>query len=490
MGITWPSCVRISSEAAVKPSDASQFPARHSRRPSHQHAVASPSASFRERCASRSSWSRPRAGSSSAAHTSCLARRSVGPRSSGHEASVRSSALASESSACAIPRPARKCHSARAASARHLTSASSVRRDARTASSACSAPRSAPSPQAIKLARRIWVVASSEASPVASASACSQRGATARGSACMSASWTSTAARRVPAGAAFSACSRRTIARSVSPATSCVCAARNRRRRASSICTSGVSRRACSASCAADAGAPRAWADRAAASMAPAISASARLVGESKVAGALLVRRGDTREPCMQRPPSGGRQAHRDSRAQQRVRESQSVAFELDDACLECLDESRVRVPRERRLDEIRRRFGECSDDVHHVVCGAREPVEALAEELCEVLGDRERFARRRSDVAALERPGELEREERVPAGGLVDPQECRPDERDAEPRVDQLTCRADAEPPRPRGPRAGRGSSERSRRATPRGTRVARRQARVRGAGARSAAR
>ena len=89
-----------------------------------------------------------------------------------------------------------------------------------------------------------------------------------------------------------------------------------------------------------------------------------------------------------------------------------------------------------------------CSDrrcKTERIACRRWKAGQAYANQPFERLRHRQRFER--IDIA-VERPSDLEREERVAARALVDPEKCLACERSAETIAEQPVDRADAERP------------------------------------------
>ena len=78
---------------------------------------------------------------------------------------------------------------------------------------------------------------------------------------------------------------------------------------------------------------------------------------EGEVPRALLLRRDELREPCVERSPARRRLAGGDGRAEEGMGEAEPLAVELEDARLDGLGETRVGRTGERGLDELRGRI-------------------------------------------------------------------------------------------------------------------------------------
>ena len=203
--LSWPSCVNSSTDPVAYRSASSQFPARHSVKPRNQRTVAIPEGSSIASAAVRTPERNVRARSTSADQQSCSQRAHVGPPSSSKPGSNPSSSKASLISLSGMPRPDRKYSSPYAASARHRTASSRARDAASTASLACFRPSSAPTLQRIRIATLRWIVARSQSSPPACASASRQRRRASSMLDWASARCTRTVARSVPGAATPSA---------------------------------------------------------------------------------------------------------------------------------------------------------------------------------------------------------------------------------------------------------------------------------------------
>jgi hypothetical protein len=105
-----------------------------------------------------------------------------------------------------------------------------------------------------------------------------------------------------------------------------------------------------------------------------------------------------------------------------------------------------VEASAERRLHESNGRMGERRDSARHLERRTAEAVDARVQELAEVGGNRELLAGSKRAASALERACKLEREERVAARGLPEPDQGRPRERRIEAGAQQLLNRAHAQ--------------------------------------------
>ena len=205
------------------------------------------------------------------------------------------------------------------------------------------------------------------------------------------------------------------------------------RRAASSESASGVSLRACSQSSAAAPGAPRARARSAASSSAAATSASgppaesarchARSSGSLSAAGEALVQRAAPR----------GRDAGVGDGREERVGEAQALAVALDDAGrLGVRERGRGLVGAQRGLDVGGGRPRQRRRDVDRLARRGRQRVEPAADELLHARRQRQLRAHGRARVG--QGPRDLEREERVAGGLLVQARERAAVEREVEP--------------------------------------------------------
>jgi hypothetical protein len=125
-------------------------------------------------------------------------------------------------------------------------------------------------------------------------------------------------------------------------------------------------------------------------------------------------------------------------RAEQRVREPHRVGLDLDDGCGHCLGERVVGVVEDLLEDRHgrprQRRCGE--HDLGRLARKLREP---RPDELAQVRWDRKRLAGPWLHRQFGQHPCDLQRVERVPAGFLMEAQERRAREREAEPLANDL---------------------------------------------------
>ena len=208
----------------------------------------------------------------------------------------------------------------------------------------------------------------------------------------------------------------------------------------------GVSRNACSASSAAAAGAPRLCAVRAASSRIEATSASgsavasARWRARSSLDGTISASRA-----CSDRRRDR-RLARGDRGSEQRMGEAQPLAVELEDPRVERLGEPGVEAGPTAVSTSVT--VGSATAATARATSSARatEAVDARVEELVEARRNRELLPERERSASSLESVRKLEREERVAARGLPDPDQRRPRERCVEAGAQELLEGADAQ--------------------------------------------
>ena len=147
----------------------------------------------------------------------------------------------------------------------------------------------------------------------------------------------------------------------------------------------------------------------------------------------------------MQRASTGDRLTRGNRSRQERVGESQLVLIELEDSCLERLLDPLLRGFGEHVLDQRGGRLRDGGYDSGNVECAPIEVGETLSQELVERGGQWERITGCRGAAAPLQRFGQLEREERIPARRLPEPEQRRPRECHLEPPVEELAQCADA---------------------------------------------
>ncbi len=162
---------------------------------------------------------------------------------------------------------------------------------------------------------------------------------------------------------------------------------------------------------------------------------------EGQMPRALLGIRDDGGQATVHGPPHSRRRGGGEGRDEQRVREGDQVAPELDHARLDRLLEIAVR-PLPGAGGELHHRdsrAGQRSGVQERLSRGRRKLREPGLDELAQVCRHGQRLARNRLDAGPLERPGQLEREKRVAARRLVDAQEREARKREAEPAADEL---------------------------------------------------
>ena len=146
--------------------------------------------------------------------------------------------------------------------------------------------------------------------------------------------------------------------------------------------------------------------------------------------------------------PLAGREPLVEDRGQQRVREPDRAAGELDHVRSERRLECAGLDP---RAGELCRRQARIRGREHeHLARRCVEAVETGGDELLQPFGDGERLRRIRHRAVGAERPRELERVERIPARHRVQPEQRRPGQAAGEQAVQDLMRRADAERPDP----------------------------------------
>jgi hypothetical protein len=125
--------------------------------------------------------------------------------------------------------------------------------------------------------------------------------------------------------------------------------------------------------------------------------------------------------------------------------EADPFPVELEHTRSERLVERGLRA-RHHRLDDVGGRLGHRRHDVRRLECRRREPIQPLLQK--RVQARRQRQLRTRLDPAAAadKRARQLQREEGVAAGGLVDAEQDRSRERCVEPRAEQFVDGADGQ--------------------------------------------
>ena len=170
---------------------------------------------------------------------------------------------------------------------------------------------------------------------------------------------------------------------------------------------------------------------------------------EREMAGRLLGIVHEHRQAPVQILPLRKRRIRVQNRSEQRMRESNATVDDLDDPRLERDDQRRppVLATSLQRGEEISSRVRERSDGEQHVPFVRRDPPEPFLHERAERLWSRKAPAAPKLEPAALgEGARELEREERVPPGCVVQLPQRRPGKR-ASPRsrFDQVVQRDEA---------------------------------------------
>ena len=132
------------------------------------------------------------------------------------------------------------------------------------------------------------------------------------------------------------------------------------------------------------------------------------------------------------------------------MREADPLAVELHDPCVESRSETGARAHTRGRLGERDRRMRVRGGGEEEVAALGREREQAGVDELVQRLRHRQRLTRLDRDARASEHPDDLERVERVSAGGAVHLGEKRAGQRDAEVVLDDVMQRTEIERARP----------------------------------------
>ena len=148
-----------------------------------------------------------------------------------------------------------------------------------------------------------------------------------------------------------------------------------------------------------------------------------RNLGEAKVPVASLVRARQRVGSC----------------SQQRVTELDAFLSDTDQAGFDCGVKQRFRRRPERGLHERRRRLRGGRRHEERVARSLWQPGEPVREQVAEARTEREGLTGRPLVAPSIHRAGDLEREERVAAGGLVDAPHERPRERVTRPVAEDL---------------------------------------------------
>ena len=133
-----------------------------------------------------------------------------------------------------------------------------------------------------------------------------------------------------------------------------------------------------------------------------------------------------------------------DGHREERVGEANPPRAQRDHLCVN----RRLEIDRltKRRLEQLGRRVRAHRRDEQRVSDTFGQHAKALGEKLAEILGDRKCAVELDAPAAVLERSGDVEGEERIPAGHLVKPPQRRPRERHAQARAEQLVQRTQAQ--------------------------------------------
>ena len=132
--------------------------------------------------------------------------------------------------------------------------------------------------------------------------------------------------------------------------------------------------------------------------------------------------------------------------ASKRVSEADPVAVDLDDAGLDRRNETRLAIDPGGRLDDRRRRMSMRRRSEQEVTALGRERLESCLNELVERLGHRQQLPRLDDRVAAFQRAGDLEREERIAPRRLVDLRQKRARHGEVEVLADDRVQRPEVE--------------------------------------------
>jgi hypothetical protein len=167
---------------------------------------------------------------------------------------------------------------------------------------------------------------------------------------------------------------------------------------------------------------------------------------EGKVARSLLAIGDDFRQPRVERSSCLRRHPRNDAGGQQRVAEADPLSVELQQADGECVSQALLGGLAERCFDKASGRLGQQCDHLGDLARRPLDAVKPLVDELFEVVGKRQLVSGFDPAATPLDRPGELERVERVPARRLPQSDERGTRERSSEPRVEELVERTQAE--------------------------------------------
>ena len=223
---------------------------------------------------------------------------------------------------------------------------------------------------------------------------------------------------------------------------------RIRRRRDSACSSGGVRRTACAARSAAAAGASPGGGERCSVlhrGRDPAVGPGRR---EGDVAGTLLGVCHDVGQPSVELDPTLGRLGAGDRRPEERMGEAERVALAVENVGGECGLEQRQRIHSPGTSDELDGGPRGRRDEPEHLEGLARESAEARLDEVAQAL----RHGERRAGAECLGRPSkrasQLDREERVAAGDLMEAPQDGARVRGAQAIVEHSPERSDGQRP------------------------------------------
>ena len=155
--------------------------------------------------------------------------------------------------------------------------------------------------------------------------------------------------------------------------------------------------------------------------------------GEREVTSPLLSGRGQVREPRVQRPTARRGLPCNDRRSQQRMRHPHAFTVELENPSGKPLGQAFLETGTDRLFHDGHGRIRERRDSLRNSDGRCPERVDALVQQLFQSRRDRQLCAGRERAASAPERRRQLEREERVAARGLPEPDQRRSRKRDVE---------------------------------------------------------
>ena len=165
---------------------------------------------------------------------------------------------------------------------------------------------------------------------------------------------------------------------------------------------------------------------------------------EREVAGPLLVVVDELRRGGVERAVARWRRDHVRRGCEQRMGEPDVVAVELEHVRRERRVERGVAVPAAASSGSVGCASAAAAPSAVRVSAG--QCVDPVADELLQFVGNRQRLARCRRRSQALERATQLEREERVAGGHVVDPAQRGPGEAELDPGSKETVDRAKAQ--------------------------------------------